>query len=77
LLRLPDDPEAPDEAAEGWALADLLAARGIDPVSYTAWLRISAAEEELARSLGRGERVKLHSRAAVWSAARAEDASRD
>jgi ferredoxin--NADP+ reductase len=83
LLRLPDgaqgpdDPEAPDDAAEGWALADLLAARGIDPVSYTAWLRISAAEEELARSLGRGERVKLHSRDAVWSAARAEEASRD
>jgi ferredoxin/flavodoxin---NADP+ reductase len=83
LLRLPegpqaaDDPEVPDDTAEGWALADLLAARGIDPVSYTAWLRISAAEEELARSLGRGERVKLHSRDAVWSAARAEEASRD
>ena len=88
LLRLPDgsqavDPQASDDTrarddtAEGWALADLLAARGIDPVSYTAWLRISAAEEELARSLGRGERVKLHSRAAVWSAAREEAASRD
>jgi ferredoxin--NADP+ reductase len=83
LLRLPDgpqgpaDPEAPDDTAESWALADLLAARGIDPVSYTAWLRISAAEEELARSLGRGERVKLHSRDAVWSAARAEAANRD
>jgi ferredoxin--NADP+ reductase len=89
LLRLPDgaqaadgaqatdDPQALDNTAEGWALADLLAARGIDPVSYTAWLRISAAEEELARSLGRGERVKLHSRDAVWSAARAEEANRD
>jgi ferredoxin/flavodoxin---NADP+ reductase len=83
LLRLPDGPQTPDDpgagddAAEGWALADLLAARGIDPVSYTAWLRISAAEEELARSLGRGERVKLHSRDAVWSAARAEEANRD
>jgi ferredoxin--NADP+ reductase len=86
LLRLPDgaagddagpddagpDDAGSDDAAEGWALAELLAARGIDPVSYTAWLRISAAEEELARSLGRGERVKLHNRDAVWSAARAD-----
>ena len=71
LLRLPDETApADDDPAESWALAELLAARGIDPVSYTAWLRISAAEEELARSLGRGERVKLHSRDAVWSAAR-------
>jgi ferredoxin--NADP+ reductase len=74
----PDDPLAPDDPAEGWALAELLAARGIDPVSYTAWLRISAAEEELARSLGRGERVKLPHRDAVWSAARsAQQAGRD
>jgi ferredoxin--NADP+ reductase len=71
LLRFPaDEPQAAEEEAEGWALAELLAARGIDPVSYTAWLRIAAAEEELARSLGRGERVKLHNRDAVWSAAR-------
>jgi ferredoxin/flavodoxin---NADP+ reductase len=56
LLRLPDEPDA---SAEGWALAELLAARGVDPVTYTAWLRVSAAEEELARSLGRGDRVKL------------------
>ena len=76
LLRLPDgpqadeDPQAPDDPAEGWALAELLAARGIDPVTYTAWLRVSAAEEELARSLGRGDRVKLPNRDAVWSAAR-------
>ena len=78
LLRLPAEPDATagatpgdtDDAAEGWALAELLAARGVDPVSYTAWLRVSAAEEELARSLGRGDRVKLPSRDAVWSAAR-------
>ena len=40
------------------------------PVSYAEWLRISAAEEELAASLGRGDRVKLPHRDAVWSAAR-------
>jgi ferredoxin--NADP+ reductase len=75
LLRMPGAEKetgdtAPDDAAEGWALAELLAGRGIDPVTYTAWLRVSAAEEELARSLGRGERVKLPSRDAVWTAAR-------
>jgi ferredoxin--NADP+ reductase len=79
LLRLPDDDaQTPDDPAEGWALAELLAARGVDPVSYTAWLRVSAAEEELARSLGRGDRVKLPDRDAVWSAARsAQEARRD
>jgi ferredoxin/flavodoxin---NADP+ reductase len=61
---------AAEVAAEAWALAELLAARGIDHVSYEAWLRVSAAEEELARSLGRGDRVKLPNRDAVWSAAR-------
>ncbi|HBW18245.1 MAG TPA: NADP oxidoreductase [Actinobacteria bacterium] len=40
----------------------LLEARGIRPVSYADWLRIEAAEEELAVSLGRGARVKLPSR---------------
>jgi ferredoxin/flavodoxin---NADP+ reductase len=71
LLRLPDDDAGPDDTAEEWALAELLAARGVDPVDYTAWLRVSAAEEELAQSLGRGgERVKLPSSDAVWSAAR-------
>jgi len=61
---------AAEVAAEAWALAELLAARGVDHVSYEAWLRVSAAEEELARSLGRGDRVKLPHRDAVWSAAR-------
>jgi ferredoxin/flavodoxin---NADP+ reductase len=61
---------AAEVAAEAWALADLLAARGVDHVTYEAWLRVSAAEEELARSLGRGDRVKLPHRDAVWSAAR-------
>ena len=50
--------------------APVLETRGVSPVSYADWLRISAAEEELAASLGRGDRVKLPHRDAVWSAAR-------
>jgi hypothetical protein len=42
-------------------------------VSYTEWLRIEAAEIQLAQDLGRGERVKLHNRAAIWSAFRPQD----
>jgi ferredoxin--NADP+ reductase len=64
------DTAAAEVASEAWALAELLAARGVDHVTYEAWLRVSAAEEELARSLGRGDRVKLPHRDAVWSAAR-------
>jgi len=63
---------AAEVASEAWALAELLAARGVDHVTYEAWLRVSAAEEELARSLGRGDRVKLPHRDAVWSAARGQ-----
>lgn len=37
----------------------LLAERGIRPVTYDDWLAIEKAESELARSLDRGERVKL------------------
>ncbi|MEV4092959.1 FAD-dependent oxidoreductase [Streptosporangium saharense] len=37
----------------------LLASRGVSPVTYEHWLAIEAAEADLARSLGRGERVKL------------------
>jgi ferredoxin--NADP+ reductase len=81
LLRLPgsDDAPSPDDAASGeadgdqaaaHALAPVLAARGVAPVSYAEWLRISAAEEALAASLGRGDRVKLPGRDAFWSAAR-------
>lgn len=43
----------------GGAIDALLAARGVRPVTYDDWLAIEAAEAELARSLGRGERVKL------------------
>ncbi|WP_214322304.1 FAD-dependent oxidoreductase [Nonomuraea sediminis] len=38
---------------------DLLAGRGVTPIGYADWLRIEEAEAELARTLGRGERVKL------------------
>jgi ferredoxin--NADP+ reductase len=37
----------------------LLAERGVRPVTYAEWQTIEAAEAELARTLGRGERVKL------------------
>jgi ferredoxin--NADP+ reductase len=56
--------------AHDWPLAAVLADRGIVPVSYAEWLRIETAETDLARELGRGERVKLHSRDAIWSACR-------
>jgi ferredoxin--NADP+ reductase len=86
LLRRPDGGDLPDAADPGsddtglddtvggaaarCAVAPVLATRGVEPVSYAEWLRISAAEEELAASLGRGDRVKLPHRDAVWSAAR-------
>jgi ferredoxin/flavodoxin---NADP+ reductase len=52
----------------------VLAGRGITPVSYADWLRIETAESDLANELGRGERVKLHNRDAIWSACRPEGA---
>ncbi len=57
-------PEAVPEAAADAAsrFEELLAARGIHPVSYDDWLRIEAAERALAAALGRGTRVKLPSR---------------
>ena len=57
-------------AAGNWPLAGVLAGRGIRPVSYAEWLRIETAETDLAKALGRGERVKLHNREAIWSACR-------
>ncbi|MFF5206323.1 FAD-dependent oxidoreductase [Streptosporangium sp. NPDC000396] len=50
-------------------LDDVLAARGVSPVTYRQWLSIEAAEAALARSLGRGERVKLLGLAAMRTAA--------
>ena len=41
------------------ALAELLAGRGVSPVSYADWLKVEQAEAELAVTLGRGARVKL------------------
>jgi len=61
LLRYPEAaPEAAAQAASRFE--ELLAARGIQPVSYEDWLRIEEAERELAAALGRGARVKLASR---------------
>ena len=60
------------ESAES-LLAAVLTGRGVRPVSYAEWLRIEAAESELAKALGRGERVKLPGRDAIWSACRPED----
>jgi ferredoxin--NADP+ reductase len=74
LLRLPgrDEVPEPEDPAGGSVLrsplAPVLEARGVTPVSYADWLRISAAEEDLAASLGRGDRVKLPHRDAIWTA---------
>jgi ferredoxin/flavodoxin---NADP+ reductase len=66
--------EADTAAASGleaeWPIAAVLAGRGVAPVSYEEWLRIETAEAQLAQDLGRGERVKLHNRDAIWSACR-------
>jgi ferredoxin/flavodoxin---NADP+ reductase len=48
-------------------LEQILAARGVRPVSYAQWLGIEKREMELAAELGRGERVKL----VGWDALRA------
>ena len=65
------DPTAASASADGqWPLAGVLAGRGIVPVSYAEWLRIETAEADLAKALGRGERVKLHNAEAIWSACR-------
>jgi ferredoxin--NADP+ reductase len=78
LLKLPapaagasGDASAPDKSdMSDSPLAEVLAARGVNPVSYDEWLRIEEAEAALARSLGRGERVKLPGSEAIWSACR-------
>jgi ferredoxin/flavodoxin---NADP+ reductase len=67
LLRYPEAvPEAAADAASRFD--ELLAARGLRPVSYADWLQIETAERELAASLGRGARVKLPSRAELHKA---------
>jgi ferredoxin--NADP+ reductase len=57
LLRMPEG-TAPGQSP----LRDVLADRGIRPVTYDDWLGIEAAEKELGVVLGRGARVKLASR---------------
>jgi ferredoxin--NADP+ reductase len=69
----PADSAGPAAPADGeWPLAGVLAGHGIVPVSYAEWLRIETAEADLAKELGRGERVKLHNAEAIWSACRPE-----
>jgi ferredoxin--NADP+ reductase len=46
-------------------LRELLAARGVRPVTYVDWLRVERAEAELGGALGRGERVKIGDRDAI------------
>ncbi len=69
VLRYPDAAPAP-EGSRVKALTETLAHRGVRPVSYAEWLRVETAEAELARSLGRGERVKLHGKDALLAACR-------
>jgi ferredoxin--NADP+ reductase len=59
MLRYPGADDGPDRVA---ALEAVLARKGVRPVSYADWLRVEAAETDLARALGRGDRVKLHGR---------------
>jgi ferredoxin--NADP+ reductase len=66
LLKYPEDTAEPGESP----LTAVLAGRGVTPVSYDEWLRIETAEADLAKALGRGERVKLHNSEAIWSACR-------
>jgi ferredoxin/flavodoxin---NADP+ reductase len=68
--RAADGATADGAAAGESPLAAVLGARGVTPVSYGEWLRIEEAEASLARELGRGERVKLPGRDAIWSACR-------
>jgi len=67
VLRYPDDAPAP-EGPRVRTLLETLAGRGIRAVSYAEWLRVEGAEAELARTLGRGERVKLDGREALFAA---------
>jgi ferredoxin/flavodoxin---NADP+ reductase len=55
----------PGAAPSRRPFTQVLAARGIRPVSYVDWLRVEAAEAELAGALGRGERVKIGDREAI------------
>jgi ferredoxin--NADP+ reductase len=67
LLPYPQ-PASGGEPAAASRLAEVLARRGIHPVSYADWICIETAERELAASLGRGARVKLPSREELYKA---------
>ena len=56
---------------------EVLAARGVRPVSYVDWLRVEAAEAELAAALDRGERVKIGDREAIEALCRPSPADPD
>jgi ferredoxin/flavodoxin---NADP+ reductase len=70
LLRLPHGGDADSQAGGAWSapLRALMAERGINPIGYGDWLKIETAEKELATALGRGNRVKLASRAELHAA---------
>jgi ferredoxin--NADP+ reductase len=60
LLRMPSAGAAAE--SRGFPLHRVLAERNRRHVSYADWLKIEAAEKDLAARLGRGARVKLASR---------------
>jgi len=70
LMRLPVSESAGSAPGQAWSapFCELLAERGIKPIGYGDWLKIEAAEKDLAASLGRGNRVKLASRAEIHAA---------
>jgi ferredoxin--NADP+ reductase len=70
LLRYPEPGPSREDGDARSGFAEVLARRGVRPVSYDEWLRIETAEADLAKSLNRGERVKLPGRDAIWSACR-------
>jgi ferredoxin--NADP+ reductase len=61
LLRYPETELVRPDGTRS-SFEELLAARGIQPVSYADWQKIETAEKELAAALRRGARVKLGSR---------------
>jgi ferredoxin/flavodoxin---NADP+ reductase len=67
LLRMPRAGRAADGGARS-PLHGVLAERKLRHVSYADWLKIEAAEKELAARLGRGARVKLASREEIHRA---------
>jgi ferredoxin--NADP+ reductase len=64
----PGYPDAGPGPAARASFEELLAARGIQPVSYADWQKIENAEKELAAALRRGARVKLGSREEIHRA---------